>query len=160
MSKLTRAEKNAIIMNEAKGIQHPLYYVFTTKSGTVQVRKRKQPLSIPSTVDTTQPHTEAVEESVTSNDRVNYDQTSNKELLLKMLSILENNAVSRDENLNAVENERVTEDNKQYIESITSHIKDDNDTPQTTPNATNDISKTTHRSIPVVRGRRGRVMNN
>ena len=42
MSKLTRAEKNMIIINESKGIQHPDYYVCDTKNGGVQVRKRKQ----------------------------------------------------------------------------------------------------------------------
>ena len=42
---LSRSERNSIIINDAKGIQHPLYYVMTDKNGKIQVRKRKVPLT-------------------------------------------------------------------------------------------------------------------
>ena len=41
MAKLSRAEKNEIILNDSRGFPHPDYYVYTTKSGQIQVRKRK-----------------------------------------------------------------------------------------------------------------------
>ena len=46
---LSRSERNSIIINDAKGIQHPLYYVMTDKNGKIQVRKRKVPLTNTST---------------------------------------------------------------------------------------------------------------
>ena len=113
MSKLTKAEKNQIIINESKGIQHPLYYVCTTKTGGVQVRKRKVPLSIE-----LKNESKPVEESEPHESKDIYETITNKEILEKMLSILENQVVSRDQNLNSVENERITEDNKKFVENI------------------------------------------
>ena len=113
MSKLTKAEKNQIILNESKGIQHPLYYVCTTKTGGVQVRKRKVPLSIE-----VKNESKSVEESEPHESKDIYETITNKEILEKMLSILENQVVSRDQNLNSVENERITEDNKKFVENI------------------------------------------
>ena len=46
---LSRSERNSIIINDAKGIQHPLYYVMTYKNGKIEVRKRKVPLTNMST---------------------------------------------------------------------------------------------------------------
>ena len=114
MSKLTKAEKNQIILNESKGIMHPLYYCLTTKSGSIQVRKRKVPLN-------TQTATEAQEQEDKKEEHESkdiYETITNKEILEKMLSILENQVVSRDGNLNSVENERITEDNKKFVENI------------------------------------------
>ena len=113
MSKLTKAEKNQIILNESRGIQHPLYYVCTTKTGGVQVRKRKVPLSIE-----LKNESKPVEESEPHESKDIYETITNKEILEKMLSILENQVVSRDQNLNSVENERITEDNKKFVENI------------------------------------------
>ena len=115
MSKtLTKAEKNQIILNESKGILHPLYYCLTTKSGSIQVRKRKVPLN-------TQTNNEISEQEDKKEEHENkdiYETITNKEILEKMLSILENQVVSRDQNLNSVENERITEDNKKFVENI------------------------------------------
>ena len=114
MSKLTKAEKNQIILNESKGILHPLYYCCTTKSGSIQVRKRKVPLN-------TQTATEAQEQEDKKEEHESkdiYETITNKEILEKMLHILENQVVSRDQNLNSVENERITEDNKKFVENI------------------------------------------
>ena len=113
MSKLTKAEKNQIIINESKGILHPLYYCLTTKSGSIQVRKRKVPLSMevnnePKPVEESEPH----------ENKDIYETITNKEILEKMLHILENQVVSRDGNLNSVENEHVTEENKKFVENI------------------------------------------
>ena len=114
MSKtLTKAEKNQIILNESRGIQHPLYYCCTTKSGSIQVRKRKVPLSIE-----LKNESKPVEESEPHESKDIYETITNKEILEKMLSILENQIVSRDGNLNSVENERITEDNKKFVENI------------------------------------------
>ena len=119
MSSLTKAEKNQIIINEAKGIQHPLYYVCETKSGGVQVRKRKVPLITEVASIEKEPPKEPVKEEDV------YDQVTNKQLLEKMLQILENNIVSKNENLNSVENERETEENRKFVENIeTEKIKE------------------------------------
>lgn len=149
MSSLTKAEKNQIIINESKGIQHPLYYVCETKSGNLQVRKRKVPLII---------ETSNVEKQA-SIERINqdnaYDQVTNKQLLEKMLQILENNIVSRNENLNSVENERETEENRKFVENI-------NDSPRKTVvtkdnDNTNDVPQV-YRPNPYLVRRRGRVL--
>ena len=134
MSKLTRSEKNTIIINESKGIQHPDYYVCYTKKGGVQVRKRKTPL----TVKEVEVKVEAKDEpkveakadednrnanSVSSSPNDYYESVTNKQLLEKMLSILEKNVECKDKSLNAPEKERVTEENKQYAEGVKAEIE-------------------------------------
>lgn len=118
MSKLTKAEKNQIIINESRGIQHPLYYCCTTKTGSVQVRKRKVPLN-------TQTNNEPkpVEESEPHESKDIYETITNKEIMERLLNILENQVVSRDGNLNSVENERITDDNKKFVENIQEQIE-------------------------------------
>ena len=122
-TKLTRAEKNKIIINESKGIQHPLYYVHTTKTGLIQIRRRSTPL--PSETATKIASDEGTASSNLKGDekpqpkpQTDYEAVTNKQLLEKMLQILENNSVSRDKNLNSVENERVTEENEKFITEV------------------------------------------
>ena len=112
-TKLTRAEKNKIIINESKGIQHPLYYVHTTKTGLVQVRKRTG--SALEQTPQTELKSEIKSEPKPQND---YESVTNKQLLEKMLQILEQNVVSRDKNLNSVENERMTAENEKFITEV------------------------------------------
>ena len=134
MSKLTRSEKNTIIINESKGIQHPDYYVCYTKKGGVQVRKRKTPL----TVKEVEVKVEAKDEpkveakadennrnvdSVSSSPNDYYESVTNKQLLEKMLSILEKNVECKDKSLNDPEKERVTEENKQYVEGVKKEVE-------------------------------------
>ena len=153
MSKLTRAEKNMIIINESKGIQHPEYYVCHTKNGGVQVRKRKQPLNVGLLTQSTSqkiktsikenptcdslPEVEgsANQDSNTEGERsesskieppketISYEAVTNKQLLEKMLLILEKNAESKNKDLNDPERERETEDNKQFIEGVKSQAE-------------------------------------
>ena len=121
-TKPTRAEKNRIIINESKGIQHPLYYVHTTKSGLVQVRKRTTPLPTESASKIV--GDEGTASSSLKGDepqpkpQIDYETVTNKQLLEKMLQILEQNVVSRDRNLNSVENERVTAENEKFITEV------------------------------------------
>ena len=132
--RLTSAERNSIILNESRGIQHPLYYVCQTKSGKVQVRKRKTPLVNDSVAPPAPPTvihepTEVATPSPTRNivattqsqggsDNVNYDSVTNRELLERMLDVLQKNVNSNDEEKNSPENERVTQENKQFIDNI------------------------------------------
>ena len=125
--RLTTAERNSIILNDSRGIQHPLYYVCQTKSGKVQVRKRKTPLvngTISSQRTTTVQHQQHVQESQQQEQpleqahTVNYDSVSNRELLERMLDVLQKNVNSNDENKNSVENERITQENQQFIDNI------------------------------------------
>lgn len=135
MSRLTRAEKNAIIINDSKGIQHPDYYVCKTKTGGIQVRKRKESLNTTQTTTTATtaatttitditPKTDTVTDTVTAikdsnnNSSDAYESITNKQLLEKMLDILEKNVVSNDKNKNDVERERETQDNKAFVENI------------------------------------------
>ena len=125
-TKPTRAEKNRIIINESKGIQHPLYYVHTTKAGLIQVRKRTTPLpsetapKIISDEGTASSSLKGDEggEKPQPKPQIDYETVTNKQLLEKMLQILEQNVVSRDRNLNSVENERVTAENEKFITEV------------------------------------------
>ena len=143
MSKLTRAEKNMIIINESKGIQHPDYYVCHTKNGGVQVRKRKQSLNVGLlTQSTSQNIKTPIKENPTCDsltegqcsanqdtepkppkETISYEAVTNKQLLEKMLLILEKNAESKNKDLNDPERERETEDNKQFIEGVKSQAE-------------------------------------
>jgi hypothetical protein len=107
---LTRAEKNAIIINESKGIQHPDYYVCHTKTGGVQVRKRKKKLEENPPVKT-----EAIENIPKAK---NYDTVSNKQLLDMMIQILDKTTESKDKNLNDVEREKETKENEEFTEGM------------------------------------------
>lgn len=135
MSKLTRAEKNAIIINEAKGILHPDYYVCQTKSGTMQVRKRKTPLnSQPKSGLASQPISDSNSQSeenstheqinivedktVPQKPSIEYDMITNKQLLERMLSILEKNTENKNQNLNDPEREIISNENKKFVENI------------------------------------------
>ncbi|EAX80182.1 hypothetical protein TVAG_461550 [Trichomonas vaginalis G3] len=42
---LSKSERESIILNDARGIQHPFYYVSQSKDGKIYVRKRKVPLA-------------------------------------------------------------------------------------------------------------------
>ncbi|EAX95740.1 hypothetical protein TVAG_104990 [Trichomonas vaginalis G3] len=42
---LSKSERQSIILHDARGIQHPLYYVSTSKDGKIYVRKRRVPLT-------------------------------------------------------------------------------------------------------------------
>ena len=119
---LTRAEKNAIIINESKGIQHPDYYVCHTKTGGVQVRKRKKKLETnpPVKTETIENTTESLTETPKTNPvkEKNYDTVSNKQLLDMMLQILDKTTESKDKNLNDVEREKETNENKEFTEGM------------------------------------------
>ena len=117
-TRLTSAERNSIILNESRGIQHPLYYVCQTKSGKVQVRKRRTPLVVNEAPlrNTPQPTQVVTEEA--PRPETNYDSVSNRELLERMLDVLQKNVNSNDPDKNSVENERVTQENQQFIDNI------------------------------------------
>lgn len=153
-TKLTRAEKNAIIINEAKGIQNPDYYVHTTKSGTVQVRKRKSKLgaliqeSRPKTPNESTIHVDKdvkivvpksveipvetersegarglEEREAQTKPKTDYEAITNKQLLEKMMLILEKTTESKDKNLNDCERERETKENKEFLEGTKSKVE-------------------------------------
>ena len=136
---LTRAEKNAIIINESKGIQHPDYYVCHTKTGGVQVRKRKKKLEVVKTEvieNTTDTITETSNPGILQDSwangsmsledakhpkpvkEKNYDTVSNKQLLDMMIQILDKTTESKDKNLNDVEREKETKENEEFTEGI------------------------------------------
>ena len=118
---LTRAEKNAIIINESKGIQHPDYYVCHTKTGGVQVRKRKKKLeenSGENKIETNKAHIAAETPEPKPVKTNNYDTVSNKQLLDMMIQILDKTTESKDKNLNDVEREKETKENEEFTEGM------------------------------------------
>ena len=118
---LSKSERNSIIINDAKGIQHPLYYVMTDKNGKIQVRKRKVPLT---NTPTESKPVVVNEEQVTEKENVTiYESVTNKKLLEKMLEILERSTESNDLNKNPVERQKETEENKQFVSNISEQVE-------------------------------------
>ena len=124
---LSRSERNSIIINDAKGIQHPLYYVMTDKNGKIQVRKRKVPLTNTSTeskpVVVNEESKEQVTEPVEKENVTIYESVTNKKLLEKMLEVLERSTESNDMNKNPVERQKETEENKQFVSNISEQVE-------------------------------------
>ena len=121
---LSRSERNSIIINDAKGIQHPLYYVMTDKNGKIQVRKRKVPLTNTSTES--KPvvvNEEQVTEPVEKENVTIYESVTNKKLLEKMLEVLEHSTESNDLNKNPVERQKETEENKKFVSNISEQVE-------------------------------------
>ena len=132
---LSRSERNSIIINDAKGIQHPLYYVMTDKNGKIQVRKRKVPLT--NTPTESKPverafspealravvNEEQVTEPVEKENVTIYESVTNKKLLEKMLEVLERSTESNDLNKNPVERQKETEENKQFVSNISEQVE-------------------------------------
>ena len=132
---LSRSERNSIIINDAKGIQHPLYYVMTDKNGKIQVRKRKVPLT--NTPTESKPverafspearsavvNEEQVTEPVEKENVTIYESVTNKKLLEKMLEVLERSTESNDMNKNPVERQKETEENKQFVSNISEQVE-------------------------------------
>ena len=132
---LSRSERNSIIINDAKGIQHPLYYVMTDKNGKIQVRKRKVPLTNTSTESkpverafspearSAVVNEEQVTEPVEKENVTIYESVTNKKLLEKMLEVLERSTESNDLNKNPVERQKETEENKQFVSNISEQVE-------------------------------------
>ena len=132
---LSRSERNSIIINDAKGIQHPLYYVMTDKNGKIQVRKRKVPLTNTSTESKPVERAfspealravvneEQVTEPVEKENVTIYESVTNKKLLEKMLEVLERSTESNDLNKNPVERQKETEENKKFVSNISEQVE-------------------------------------
>ena len=121
---LSRSERNSIIINDAKGIQHPLYYVMTDKNGKIQVRKRKVPLTnTPTESKPAVVNEEQVTEPVEKENVTIYESVTNKKLLEKMLEVLERSTESNDLNKNPVERQKETEENKQFVSNISEQVE-------------------------------------
>ena len=121
---LSRSERNSIIINDAKGIQHQLYYVMTDKNGKIQVRKRKVPLTnTPTESKPVVVNEEQVTEPVEKENVTIYDSVTNKKLLEKMLEVLERSTESNDLNKNPVERQKETEENKKFVSNISEQVE-------------------------------------
>ena len=124
---LSRSERNSIIINDAKGIQHPLYYIMTDKNGKIQVRKRKVPLTNTSTeskpVEVNEESKKQFTEPVEKENVTIYESVTNKKLLEKMLEVLERSTESNDLNKNPVERQKETEENKKFVSNISEQVE-------------------------------------
>ncbi|EAX93130.1 hypothetical protein TVAG_234480 [Trichomonas vaginalis G3] len=113
-SKLSPSEKQSIILNEAKGIQHPLYYVCHMKNGSVQVRKRKAPLNSPAPAPAP-----VVQEAPKVDEKKEEEQAYTNKMLLEMMTkILERNSVVNEPNMDPIEREKETKENQEYVQSM------------------------------------------
>ncbi len=120
---LTRADRDQIIINEAKGIYDPDYFVayYKTgkKAGQPYVKVRAQPLpqkqsaapavKVPAKEQTAPPEPKK---------QIDYNSVSSKEIAGKLAQFLEENVVSHDGNLNDVENEQATAKNREFVEGV------------------------------------------
>lgn len=139
---LSRSERNSIIINDLKGIQHPLYYVIKDKNGNIQVRKRRVPLTDikPDVKTDIKPDVKTdvkpdikpdVKPDVKTEDNTPvYESVTNKKLLEKMLEVLERSTESKDMDKNPVERQKESEENKQFVANITEKVQKPNVTPR------------------------------
>ncbi len=134
---LTNAQRTEIIVNNAKGIQDPDYFVGYYKTGTkmgqpyVKARAKRLNPSTPGTtavkpVTNSEPSVDSPKPQVDSNvvrdsqHKVlrDYSSTTTKQTVERLVRLLEDNAVSHDGNLNDVENERETARNRELAAEV------------------------------------------
>ncbi|EAX71806.1 hypothetical protein TVAG_512550 [Trichomonas vaginalis G3] len=122
---LSKSERESIILNDARGIQHPFYYVSQSKDGKIYVRKRKVPLAnaesdnikvygkgeahIKPSVQTEPP----IEQEEKKPDVLSI---TNQELIAKFVNFIEKQTESKNPDPPVKEVE--TKENVQFIENV------------------------------------------
>ncbi|EAX69757.1 hypothetical protein TVAG_556250 [Trichomonas vaginalis G3] len=106
---LSKSERESIILNDARGIQHPFYYVSQSKDGKIYVRKRKVPL------------TNAESDSINVHDggeekKPDVLSITNQELIAKFVNFIEKQTESKNPDPPVKEVE--TKENVQFIENV------------------------------------------
>ncbi|EAX74245.1 hypothetical protein TVAG_438740 [Trichomonas vaginalis G3] len=122
---LSKSERESIILNDARGIQHPFYYVSQSKDGKIYVRKRKVPLANAES-DNINVHGKGeahVKPSIQTEKSIEPEEKkpdvlsiTNQELIAKFVNFIEKQTESKNHDPPVKEVE--TKENVQFIENV------------------------------------------
>ncbi|KAI5550707.1 hypothetical protein TVAGG3_0202680 [Trichomonas vaginalis G3] len=123
---LSKSERESIILNDARGIQHPFYYVSQSKDGKIYVRKRKVPLANAESDNINVHGTEGeahIKPSVQTEPPKEQEEKkpdvlsiTNQELIAKFVNFIEKQTESKNPDPPVKEVE--TKENVQFIENV------------------------------------------
>ncbi|EAX66883.1 hypothetical protein TVAG_529430 [Trichomonas vaginalis G3] len=125
---LSKSERESIILNDARGIQHPFYYVSQSKDGKIYVRKRKVPLANAESDnikvhDKGEVHEAHIKPSVQTEPPKEPEEKkpdvlsiTNQELIAKFVNFIEKQTESKNPDPPVKEVE--TKENVQFIENV------------------------------------------
>ncbi|KAI5513231.1 hypothetical protein TVAGG3_0761620 [Trichomonas vaginalis G3] len=125
---LSKSERESIILNDARGIQHPFYYVSQSKDGKIYVRKRKVPLANTESDnikvhDKGEVHEAHIKPSVQTEKSIEQEEKkpdvlsiTNQELIAKFVNFIEKQTESKNPDPPVKEVE--TKENVQFIENV------------------------------------------
>ncbi|EAX88375.1 hypothetical protein TVAG_377540 [Trichomonas vaginalis G3] len=125
---LSKSERESIILNDARGIQHPFYYVSQSKDGKIYVRKRKVPLANAESDSIKvygkgEVHEAHVKPSIQTEKSIEPEEKkpdvlsiTNQELIAKFVNFIEKQTESKNPDPPVKEVE--TKENVQFIENV------------------------------------------
>ncbi|EAX98778.1 hypothetical protein TVAG_492690 [Trichomonas vaginalis G3] len=123
---LSKSERESIILNDARGIQHPFYYVSQSKDGKIYVRKRKVPLANAESDNIKVHGTEGeahVKPSIQTEKSIEPEEKkpdvlsiTNQELIANFVNFIEKQTESKNPDPPVKEVE--TKENVQFIENV------------------------------------------
>ncbi|EAX65425.1 hypothetical protein TVAG_244080 [Trichomonas vaginalis G3] len=125
---LSKSERESIILNDARGIQHPFYYVSQSKDGKIYVRKRKVPLANAESDNIKvygkgEVHEAHIKPSVQTEKSIEQEEKkpdvlsiTNQELIAKFVNFIEKQTESKNPDPPVKEVE--TKENVQFIENV------------------------------------------
>ncbi|EAX67950.1 hypothetical protein TVAG_506480 [Trichomonas vaginalis G3] len=123
---LSKSERESIILNDARGIQHPFYYVSQSKDGKIYVRKRKVPLANTESDNIKVHGTEGeayIKPSIQTEKSIEPEEKkpdvlsiTNQELITKFVNFIEKQTESKNPDPPVKEVE--TKENVQFIENV------------------------------------------
>ncbi|EAY22392.1 hypothetical protein TVAG_378710 [Trichomonas vaginalis G3] len=123
---LSKSERESIILNDARGIQHPFYYVSQSKDGKIYVRKRKVPLANTESDSIKVYGTEGeahIKPSIQTEKSIEPEEKkpdvlsiTNQELIAKFVNFIEKQTESKNPDPPVKEVE--TKENVQFIENV------------------------------------------
>ncbi|EAX72646.1 hypothetical protein TVAG_367760 [Trichomonas vaginalis G3] len=125
---LSKSERESIILNDARGIQHPFYYVSQSKDGKIYVRKRKVPLANAESDNIKvygkgEVHEAHVKPSIQTEKSIEPEEKkpdvlsiTNQELIAKFVNFIEKQTESKNPDPPVKEVE--TKENVQFIENV------------------------------------------
>ncbi|KAI5546587.1 hypothetical protein TVAGG3_0141000, partial [Trichomonas vaginalis G3] len=123
---LSKSERESIILNDARGIQHPFYYVSQSKDGKIYVRKRKVPLANAESDNIKvhgkgEAHEAHIKPSIQTEKSIEQEEKkpdvlsiTNQELIAKFVNFIEKQTESKNPDPPVKEVE--TKENVQFIE--------------------------------------------
>ncbi|EAX76521.1 hypothetical protein TVAG_581500 [Trichomonas vaginalis G3] len=125
---LSKSERESIILNDARGIQHPFYYVSQSKDGKIYVRKRKVPLANAESYNIKvygkgEVHEAHIKPSIQTEKSIEQEEKkpdvlsiTNQELIAKFVNFIEKQTESKNPDPPVKEVE--TKENVQFIENV------------------------------------------